>query len=173
MDDSAIDRAIDETARAMTAGEPGGAFRAQVMERLEERPAVRRPMGIVWSTVAAAAIALAVLVGRGRPSLAPVAPSQAARVDLSARPLPMVTALPARAAAAVRFQSGPGNLEEAQQSVRPAGDSDLAALAPSRLDVPSLVLTVMPPGDSIQVQELETIQPIMVTPIGEPQGERR
>jgi hypothetical protein len=143
------------------------------MERLEERPAIQRPMGIVWPTVAAAAIALAVLLGRGRPSLPPVAPSQAPRVDLSARPLPIVSSLPARAAAAVRFQSDPRNPEEAQQSVRPAGDPDLAALAPPRLDVPSLALTVMPPGDSIQVQELETIQPIMVTPIGELQGERR
>src|SRR5262245_39291597 len=105
MDDSAIDRAIDETARAMTAGEPSGALRARVMERIGERPAVLRPMWGAWPAgAAAAAIALAVLIGRGAltphrtTSPAPAATTQAARVDLRARELPAIGPLPREAA---------------------------------------------------------------------------
>jgi len=170
MDDSAIDRAIDETARAMTAGEPGGALRARVMERIGERPAVVRPMWIVWPTVAtAAAIALAVFIGRGtlspqRTSPAPAATTQAARVDLRARQLPAIGSMPREAAG--RREAG-----NVRQAVHPAGDSQLAALAPPPLEVPSsLALTAMQP-ESIHVQQLETIAPITVAPIGEPQGE--
>jgi hypothetical protein len=62
----------------------------------------------------------------------------------------------------------------AASPIRNAGPraSDLDALAPpplapSRLDIESIALGTLPQADSIQIDKLETITPIAVTPLGE------
>src|SRR2546428_10225327 len=57
MHEDDIDRAIDEVARQLTAGEPGGAFRARVMARIESGESRR-----VWSTWSMAPLPVATLI---------------------------------------------------------------------------------------------------------------
>jgi hypothetical protein len=52
-----LDRAIDEVARELTAGEPDGAFRARVMARIESGASRR-----VWSTWVMAPMPIAALI---------------------------------------------------------------------------------------------------------------
>lgn len=71
-----LERAIDETARQMTAGEPGAAFTSKVLARLDEGPAHRtslwrRTPWVLAPVAAAAIIAIAAFVTlsrTGRPS---------------------------------------------------------------------------------------------------------
>src|SRR3954467_6766948 len=56
MRDNAIDRAIDEVAAQMAAGQPSASFRAEVMQRLHQRRGVR------WWWMVSPVAAVAVLV---------------------------------------------------------------------------------------------------------------
>jgi hypothetical protein len=158
--DNAIDRAIEQAARELIAGEPSPAFRVRVIARLGERRGIPRSAWLL-SPIAVAAVVLIALSLRTPVSDPPAHEELRTRaIDLIAsgpdRPVPLVT--PAI---------------EIRQDPTPVGQSVVAALAPPQLEVPSLVLTAMPVGESIEIPELETIAPITVAPIGDPQGEHR
>ena len=168
-DDNALDRIIDDVAGRMTAGAPRGAFRARVIARLDDRRAWwLSPWA--WSPAAAAAVvlvAVAIAVYRGGPA----APASREHAVLASRSIvtslamiPPTRSIEANAAAPAATSSAPRRVTTA---------SAVALLAPSPLEVPSLAISAMTAGESIQVPELETIAPITVAPIGEPQGERR
>lgn len=74
-----IDRAIDDTARALTAGEPDLALRARIIARLDDREPARRAWWIGAPIAAAALIAIALVSfsGRGRTSLVALNPAVA------------------------------------------------------------------------------------------------
>src|SRR5712692_10259977 len=59
-----IDRAIDDVARRLTAGEPDGAFRARVQARIESGESTRRRWSGAWviSPLAAALVVAVVVV---------------------------------------------------------------------------------------------------------------
>ena len=166
MDASALDRAIDDAAREMTAAELDNAFRARVMARLDERrPYWQSPW--VASPIAVAIVIVLLLVS----TRSPRTPTSSVaigggRVPLTARSIPLATTLPAPETPVVEP-------DKATTTRRASRDSLVAALAPARLEVPSLALTAIDRGESIQVPELESIAPITVAPIGEPQGERQ
>jgi hypothetical protein len=70
-----IDRAIDETARGLTAGEPGAAFTTRVMARMRHRPArtwrvAMNPLTIV-AAVAIAVVVVMMRISNVRPAVAP------------------------------------------------------------------------------------------------------
>ena len=68
-----IDRAIDDTARALTAGEPDVGFRARVIARLDARAAARRRWWIAAPITAAALIGIALITFSGRERTGPAA----------------------------------------------------------------------------------------------------
>src|SRR5262245_27308197 len=112
VDDKAIDRAIDDAAQAMTAGEPDGSLRAHVMARIEGGSGW--PWRRAWLVPAVVAVAVALFVARDRwlgvrqqsgtqaALVAPAVPAPSARPALLALPappaLPAVPAHPARPA---------------------------------------------------------------------------
>jgi len=158
-----IDQAIDAAARAMTAGEPSAAFRATVMARLDER---RAPLmrWILSAAAVAAVLAIVLFIPRDRGTEPP---------PLASRAILGVVSVPGT--------EPPARVKDIREAA-PAGtrgvrfterQSEVAALAPPALDVASIALAAIAPGASIQIQELETIAPITIAPIGEPQGERR
>ena len=167
MDDNRLDRAIDEAARELTAGEPHGSFRARVLERIDEpRRIWSSPW--VWSPLAAAAlVAIAVVI----------------RTPQRIEPTPLITSHSMSFAVAVRgleptlTHETPAAIASSgvAQGIRAArpSDSAVAALAPEPLAVPSIALSSIEPADSLRLEALEPITPIAVTPIGEPEGERR
>jgi hypothetical protein len=160
--DNAIDCAIDEAVRQIADGEPPADFHIRVIERLHESGR-RWPSGWLLSPIA---IAAAVLLAW---SLRTPTPQPRAVAVLSARTISVTTELPnheRRTLTTALIAAPPLTSPDAGLSV-------VAALAPPELEVPSLALSAMPRGESIAVPELETIAPITVAPIGDPQGERR
>jgi hypothetical protein len=155
---NAIDRAIAQVARELIAGEPSPAFRVRVIARLDERRPIRRSVWLL-SPIAVAAIVLIVLALRTPPS----APRR--QDELAARAMYFTVSVPDRAAPPLTVP-----IETEPPPIPVAGQSVVAALAPPPLEVASLMLTEMPVGESIEIPELETIAPITVAPIGEPQG---
>ncbi len=172
MSESDLDAAIDDVAREMTAGDLDAAFRARVLQRIESGTGTRdwgfglwRP-GLV-ALGAAAMIVAAVVTFRGRHeraiTVSPIAHASAA------------PATPARAGTSTRA-AGPPLV--AHHPVRrgefTGGPSEIDALAPPLLDVPSIALVELPAPESIQLDQLQTIPPIAVAPLAaDDQGERR
>jgi len=171
MDDSALDRSIDEAARQMTAGEPSPYLRARVLARLDDRPRWRAAW-IVAPMALGAAVVLALAVSYRSTPVRPEAPA------------PAVVA--SRGTAATAVEAAPASGTVAPSTTAPAGEtrqpsargtaadrpSEIDALAPSELDVPSIALTEMDPAESIQLPPLDVIAPIAVQAIGEPEGEK-
>jgi len=159
--DNAIDRAIEQAARELIAGEPSPAFRVRVMARLDERHRIRRSAWLL-SPIAVAAVVLIAF------SLRTPTSDQPAHEELPARAIRWIASVPDRSA-----PQPTSSIEIRHDPPPAAGQSVVAALAPPQLEVPSLLLTEMPVGESIGIPELETIAPITVAPIGDLQGERR
>jgi len=167
MRDNAIDRAIDEVAAEMTAGQPSTSFRVEVMERLNQRREVR------WWWMLSPVAAVAMLVGAvlfGPDAVRSSKPPADAgeHVPLTSR------------AIALEGMTVAGHdpiavlVQPSRQSARPqVVDSAVSALAPARLDIALLTVDALGPGESIHVSSLESIAPITVAPIGAPQGEPR
>jgi hypothetical protein len=177
--DDRLDTLIDDVARRMTEGAPASELTSRVLQRIDERQQRRRGWRAVWvaAPIAAAAVVLIALqvlrlkpdagdvlkeVGATGPSVVRLKPDAAEipkpdATDTSSvvRPTPSTTAKPHAAepkvAAAEPFSSVDG-------------------LAPPRLDVIPLDVVPLdagttPPG-SIELEQLETIAPIAVTPLG-------
>src|SRR5262245_42906040 len=155
-DNDIIDRLIDDAARQMTAGEPGAAFRAQVMDRLNapRRSWWRSPWLLSPAAVAALVLIALAVVRRG-----PGAPAE--RAMLPSRSIAAVAALVAQEPAPAVARAGDTSaVSGPRQPARAGLASAVAALAPPLLEVPSIALDRIAPAESIQVPELDTISPI-------------
>ena len=170
-----IDRAIDEVARQLTEGEAPGALRARVMARLDEpRGSMWRSPRVLVPIAAAAAIAIAIagviVVRDRRPNISPITPTieTARRVDPpNATPPPttsMTTTTTATTTAAVRLKADTTSL------MTPPSITALAPLA--SLDVAGIAVDAIAPADALRIPQLETIAPIAVDPLAEPEGDR-
>lgn len=209
-DDKALERALDEVAREMTAGDPDAGLRARVMARLEGRAAdedratripswaqtrwawtrVAQPASVwrrhAWMAAPAAvaiAVLLAVFLMRDRRMQTPA--DTVPTVAQSGSPAPAAGERPtpqrADAEPTPRAVQSAGGRNAAQSAPRlsaraasapTARPSEVAALAPPPLAMPSIQLNAIDPAASIALPRLNPIEPITVTPIGEPQGER-
>jgi len=181
-DNDRIDTAIDDVARQMTDGVPRGDLKARVLSRIEEPAAATWPWRLVWIAAPLAAAVIIFLVfaarfDRGSENRGP----QPAVARGSDQPLP-----PAPRQEPAQALNQPEAVRPRAESVvsrstiatppRPAGaPSNVEALAPPRLEVPSIALPSMAigaiPTTSIAVDPLETITPMAVAPIGE--GDRQ
>lgn len=194
MNESDLDAAIDDVAREMTAGDLDPAFRTRVLDRLE--PGLRgRDSGFgIWGfgpsgrwrsvlagVTVAAIIVTAVVVFRGRHESATTVTSME---QLPAAPVAAVeagtsTSRPAFAGPPVAQHPGEVKPDATSRGVTVkrdgfTGTSEVDALAPPPLDVPSIALAGLPAPESIQLNQLQTISPIAVAPLAaDDQGERR
>jgi len=198
-----IDRAIDEAARGLTAGEPGAALTMRVLARIQRRPSRWRwqlaadPLNIAvavtivivavwmrpWDRRPAATTPSAPTIAEaGRP---PVAPD--ALTSSPARGIPTLldanaaTRLDARKkSSSSQALSAPAGAPSASAGARSASagapsqsdGSVVATLAPPPLDAPSIVLPSLEAGASIDVQALVSLEPIIVAPLDQPEGDQ-
>jgi len=157
-----IDRAIDEVARQLTAGEPGGAFTARVMARIGRGESRR-----MWPTRLMAPIPIAAMIivlvafwsyrGYRSPDRLALRPAPAPSPLRRASPELTQTASERRPEK-LALPSGPGR-------ARPMQPSEVGALAPPPLRVPSIALAPIDRGDSIRLEQLEPIAPIDLAPL--------
>ena len=175
-DDKTVDQAIDAAARAMTAGEPDGSLRAQVMARIDAGNGGRGRRVWLAMTAAASAAALALAVFVARNGWLNLQPRSTGTQEALARPADRaLSALPARPAlpAPPADLARPAGAPSARRRPAPSAvSSEVAALAPAPLAVSSISLAAIAAAESIELPQLETIVPITLAPIGEPQGER-
>jgi len=162
-----LDRAIDEIAAELTAGQPGASFRDDVMTRLDQRREVR--WWWIMSPVAAVAMLVCALL------FGPEAMRHSKSPAEMGRPAPLISrAIAVAGTIAVGHDPIAVSAQPSHQSARPpAVDSAVAALAPARMNIPLLTVEALEPAESIRVSSLETIAPITLAPIGAPQGEPR
>jgi hypothetical protein len=180
MDDSALDSAIDDVAREMTAGAPHASFRAQVVARIENETVRRSPFDLLRSQfvvlgsafAGAALLAIAVIEFRGSPqqpaAQVAVAPAAGPRERGPAEAGRHVAELPpAEAGRRIAHRS------PAPASVN-SRFSAIDDLAPPALDVNSITVAALSRPASIEVDDLQTIAPIAIAPLSAgDQGERR
>ncbi|HZR22304.1 MAG TPA: hypothetical protein VFA59_01875 [Vicinamibacterales bacterium] len=174
--DNELDRAIDDAAREMTAGGPGGDFRARVIARIENAPR-RRWTRAIPAVAAAAAVAIVATVTSHRSAVishrsAVTSQSQQSTVAHGQTPVVETRPTPQPTNVAQAFRPAAADLRSrptsGRQTPRPLTPSDLDN-AP--IDVPQITVDPLPPDGSLDVTPLETIAPIAVTPI-DAQGDR-
>ena len=176
-----IDRAIDDVARRLTAGEPDGAFRARVMARIESGERARRwPGAWIMSPLPIAAlivIALAAAWSYRSPQRLALQPPEgvALQQETIARgeaPVQVVQPVPPGRSPATFALRAPVPTERLAlpsparpPRARAMQPSEVGALAPPLLNVPSIALAPIDRGDSIQLPQLEPIAPIALVPL--------
>jgi len=189
MFDREIDRAIDDVAGEMTAGEPAPDLRARVLARIDARSAA--PAGFSPRTIAAAAVtvvvvvagAIAVMLLRGfqttmTHTTATVAsrgdrgPERAAPQQKMPMPQQNMPAPPQQPPSPEQQTRAPQlpNVASAVRAGRrgPAPQPGaVAVLAPPPLDVESIALGALAPPPPLEIEQLEPIAPIAITPLGE------
>ena len=181
MRDDDIDRAIDEVARELTAGEPEGAFSARVVARIDAGEPRDRwfPRSMMSPLPVAALILVAIAAARwyvrehhaGTVVRVEVstAPQQARSPETLALQSPEERAPPSPERSAgiliARRSSVRLKADATYRSANAPYGSDVDALAPPRLKIPSIALAPIDRGDSIQLQQLEPIAPIDVVPL--------
>jgi hypothetical protein len=168
-EDEGIDKAIDQVARGLTRGAPGGAFKARVLGQLEERGRAKAawPRRLVWRplavAVAVAAIALIAVRGAWRSQPVPVRSGPAvaaAPVSTPLRPpVRMHAEPPATRTAAVAPTHRPVPARR-----QPAGESAIDALAPDPLIVEPIAVDALSGAVSIQLSEMR-VTSIDVAPL--------
>jgi hypothetical protein len=167
MRDDDIDRAIDDIARELTAGEPHGAFRARVMARIESGESRRGWSTWVLSPLPVAALILVALAAAwSYRSPKRLALHLAETIALQRDERPVVASAPVAPTARRVEREATKGARAFHASARRVAPSDVAGLAPPLLNVPSIVLAPIDRGDSIQLQQLEPIAPIDVAPLG-------
>ena len=172
MSDERADAAIDEVVRELTAGEPGGAFTARVLARIDADEAVTRtratwrPAWVMSPLALAAAIVVAVAVfhvGSTKPIRQPQPTPGAGNNGRTAGVEAVPTVTDARR---IAFRPPARRLDTTSRLDSPhALEIDALALAP--LDVVSIRLNEIEPLTSIDLDQLHTIEPIAVTPLGD------
>jgi hypothetical protein len=168
------DSEIDNAARGMTSGEPGGDLRARVLARIEERPRANR---FGWMAVAAPLAGVAVIVlafwvhdERGsspakpaavvqQQAQAPARPTAAEQssTDAAKPAVPVDTSVTAKATPrATPTQEVPQASEAITAAVSPGGAA--APLTPGiePIVVPPVTLEAMQKPDDIVLDDLET-----------------
>jgi hypothetical protein len=181
MTDTHLDALIDEAARGMTAGEPGGDFRARVVSRIGARSGAssrmsRLPGSGVWrpafAGLAIAVVVVAAVVIQHQVRSRVGGAVQEVRVRLK----PDATA-PAQLALnrePVEVRLKPDTTRE-RAAVGLAPDAtDLAPLALAPLNVDPIAVQQLPAEDSIRIAQMPPVAPIAVAPLGvDDQGDRR
>jgi hypothetical protein len=165
------DRTIDDVARRLTAGEPDAAFRVRVLARIEAGEA-RRAWRLRWALAPAsiaAAIGIAITWAAVREHRsAPIvgAPRAAGQARVLLKPDAPAVGTPVRLVPDTRSE-GPVRWKPDRTDARtPASEID--ALAPPPIDVPSIALAPIDRGVSIQLRELAPIAPLEVAPLADP-----
>jgi hypothetical protein len=178
--DERIDALIDDVAGRMTEGTPAADFTARVLQRIDERqPRLRwRWVWVAAPLAAAAVILIAMQVVRLKPLDTARGPELVKGPDATGVP-PVVrlkpdttdvsseVRLPARAKRpSVRVAEGPDAAEM----------RTIDALAPPRVDVTPLEATRLDAAvdapESIELEQLEPIAPIAVTPLSDNDTQR-
>jgi hypothetical protein len=202
MFDREIDRTIGDVAREMTAGEPAHDLRARVLARIDRidgrhhrrhqwHPVLAgfpaRTLAVVASAliVAAACVALALML-RHSGSQRAHDRADAAMNRAPDRAEETSADTDTNRATATVTNAVSNAVVSADVKVRLKSDatkgtktSDVAALAPPPLDVESIALAALAAPPSIDIEPLDAIRPITVTPLGESpseaeeQGDRR
>jgi hypothetical protein len=167
MRNNEIDNQIDEAARRLTAGEPGGDVRARVLARIATSPAEagHHVLSRKWIAVPlalAAALVIAVWSTRSAHEIQQVhevQPVQQVQQVQTAHDVPQV--------AEVQHTSTerPVNLVNSMNQVNPI-EVEQSPFAPAPLDIAPLTLDEIPPVPAIVVEEL-TVSPIEVRAIDE------
>ena len=179
--DERTDALIDDVAGRMTEGAPAADFTARVLQRIDARqPRLRWRWVWVAAPLAATAVFLIAMqvvrlkapldVTRGGPERVEGPDTTGAKPD-AAEKTPTAVDAPSM----VRLT--PDATDTRPRVTRPTRDvaedrtaSTIDALAPPRLDVARLDVTPLEASvasaDSIEVDHLETIAPIAVTPLG-------
>jgi hypothetical protein len=198
MSDQRLDGAIDEVAHEMTAGAPHdhAAFRRAVLARIDSESPPRRSGRAAWVVAplaAAAAIAIAAVLWppteRTAPGAQPTANS-AGDVALTVPPVRIpATAVADRHAPAAHEATATPREVRPPLGMSAAGgpassrNSYISSLAPPALAMDSIAIdpiavdTIdvarLPAAESIQLEQLDPIPPIAVTPIGSDDSQRR
>lgn len=181
--DGRIDAAIDEVAQRMTEGAPDAAFKARVLARIDDhRPSHGRRLAWMLSPLAIAALVIIAVVmftqsdrqSRSVPSVTQrekpaeiVSPGDTAR---GRGPVNDVATAPRETAASQTLaRAHPAASRRPQRAaIASTSSGEVDALAPPPLEVESIRLAALPPANSIRVAPLETIAPIDVAPLAEP-----
>lgn len=174
--DDALDRAIDDVARAMTAGEPHGDLRARVMARVEANAprGARRVQSRRWrAALAAAALALIVVIAyrETKPMirLDPEATTATHTPPVQLNPDTTTVARgPRPSGPAMTSRAGSGTTPPKRIAIPP---SPLDALAPAPLAVSPITASDLD-TPSIDLPPLDTIPPMAIAPLGD-EGDRR
>jgi hypothetical protein len=184
--DERIDALIDEVAGGLTEGAPAADFTARVLQQIDARqPRLRwRWVWVAAPLAAAAVILIAMQVVRLKSAL-DTARGGLELVEVPDAPgtKPWINS-PSIAQLKPPLDEEPdatGRKPDATGANRNATAGQVAssidALAPPRLDVTPLEVTPLDaratPTDSIEVEQLETIAPIAVTPLGTDDSQRR
>src|SRR5262245_52859737 len=166
-----IDRVIDEAALELTAGAPDASLRANVVARITGgRSTISRHAWWIIAPMAAAAIAIALMLASSR-DRAIVAPPAVAQRGVTIPNAASAVRPPASHTDDVRAEA----VEEPAAAHAPAernvpNPSEVAALAPAPLVVPSIEVAPIGGAPSIQLQQLEPIERIDLAPL-EPEPE--
>jgi len=158
MNEQHLDDAIDRAVRDLMDVDADTAFRAQVLERLEQSKSRRagwRPLALAGG--AALALVFAVVLNR-TPEPAPVTISVANPPSAASAPL-SAPAAPA------------GRHEEPRRAVvatAPAHEPTVHAVAASQIPRGRMVATVAPDEAVATIEPLESIEPITVAPLDTP-----
>jgi hypothetical protein len=173
MFDREIDRTIDDVAREMTAGDAAANLRARVLARIDHVDDRRQARPMVVAVAAALMVvvigAAAVMILRTR-----ITETTATKTTTTETTPPIVattTTTPANAGQPTPRVPRPVTRPHRRPRAVDTTPSDVAALAPPPLDVESIALGALEPPPSIEVEQLETIAPIAIAPLGE--GDRR
>ena len=171
-----IDRAIDEAARGMTAGEPGPAFTTRVLARMQHQPSSWNWRWVMAPVSVAAATAVIVVALRTRPAdIRPAAadqnPSRSTALSPSGgAPSPSAKA-PSPSAGALSPSAGalsPSNFDPRTS----APPSFVATLAPPPLDLPSMTLQELGAGAPLDVPAMAPLAPMTVASLDQPEGDQ-
>jgi hypothetical protein len=169
-----LDTLIDDVARQMTDGAPAPDFTARVLQRVDDR-LPRRGWRWAWvaAPIAAAAVALiAIQVFKFAPPATNEQTRHSAGAELAAPVVaPAVPPQPVAQASEPALETGRSTSRTLKVRRRPDATEvrGIDALAPPRLDVTPLDTTPLDDGrtlpDSIEVEQLDVIAPIAVTPL--------
>jgi hypothetical protein len=179
--DGRIDAAIDEVVRRMTEGAPDSSFKARVLARVDDhRPIHGRLVWMLSPLVVAALVIVAVIVFRQSERQSQPVPN-ATRSDNRAKTVDAARDREPANDAATATRPGETVASQTHAPAHPAASRrpqraaiastssrEVDALAPPPLEVESIRLAALPPANSIRVAPLETIAPIDVAPLGEP-----
>jgi hypothetical protein len=182
-DDEQIDAAIDETARQLTAGEPGADFRARVMARIDSGSRFRagftirswRP-ALAGLSVVALVFAIGLVVVRERPTVRPVlAPRARLAPENGTKPVDVAPKVNAAGTFEVAQRFSPAiAANSVQVRLKPDPAYDIEPLTTPALDLESIAVTALAASDSIDIEPLPPAPSIAVTPLDvENEGDRR